>query len=64
MTAQRSDPRYPYPANDVPLQLLWGSVVRQRDVVIFRGQHTSSLTIVIETPSPASESARVAREAN
>jgi hypothetical protein len=64
VTAQNSNLGSPYPANNTPLTLTSGTVLRQRDLVVFRGRHISSLTIVIETPAPASDSARVAQEAH
>jgi hypothetical protein len=60
---QIPDPTYPYPANDSPLTLPSGTVVRQRNLVVFRGRHGSRLTITIETPTAAADAARVAAEA-
>jgi hypothetical protein len=54
----------PYPANDAPMTLASGTVVRQRNIVVFRGRNgNSSLTITIETPTSATDSARVSEEA-
>ena len=52
-----------FPANDTPLTLPSGTVVRVRNLVVFRGHSGSTLTIMIETPSPAADSGRVAQEA-
>ena len=54
---------YPYPANDAPLTLPPGIVVHTRNLVVFRGHNVSALTVVIQTPTPAADSNRVAREA-
>lgn len=64
MAAQQSKPSSPYPSNDSPLTLPSGTVVHQRNLVVFRGHHVSGLTIVIETPTPAADSQRIAREAH
>jgi hypothetical protein len=61
--AQDPIPSNPYPANDSPLTLPSGTVVRQRNLVVFRGQNGTSLTIVIQTPTDRADSVRVAREA-
>lgn len=63
VTAQNPSLSHPYPANDSPLTLPSGTVVRQRNLVVFRGHNVSALTITIETPTPAADSVRVAREA-
>ena len=64
MTQDPSTPASPYPTNDTPLQLPSGPTVRVRNLVIFRGANVSGLTVIIETPTPASDPARVAREAS
>ena len=54
----------PYPANNTPITLASGTVVRQRNLVVFRGRNgNSSLTITIETPTSATDSNRVSQEA-
>lgn len=63
MAEQRSDPAYPYPGNDAPLTLSSGTVVRVRNLIVFRGQNTRQLTVVMETPTPADASIRLADEA-
>lgn len=52
----------PYPGNDSPLTLSSGMVVRQRNLIVFRGRNVSGLTVTIETPTPASDSERARRE--
>lgn len=63
VAAQNPSPPYPYPANDTPLTLSPGIVVRVRDLVVFRGHNVSSLTVVLQSPTPAADSTRVASEA-
>ena len=63
VTAQNPSLDRPYPVNDSPLTLPSGTVVRQRNLVLFRGHNVTALTITIETPTPATDSVRVAREA-
>src|SRR3954464_13611457 len=53
----------PYPANDSPVTLPSGTVVRVRNLVVFAGPQGKTLTIYIQSPTPASDSARLAREA-
>jgi hypothetical protein len=53
----------PYPMNDIAVTLSSGTVVRIRNFVVFRTQTASSLTIYIETPTPSTEPARLASEA-
>ena len=53
----------PYPMSDTPLTLPSGTVVRVRNLIVFQSQGSSSLTIYIETPTPAADSFRLAREA-
>jgi hypothetical protein len=53
----------PYPMNDIAVTLPSGTVVRIRNVVFFRGRSGSGLTIYIETPTPSTESERLALEA-
>jgi len=55
---------YPYPTMDAPLPLPSGTVVRTRNLVVLRGRNTTVLTVTIETPTPASDVARVASEAH
>ncbi|HEY4219176.1 MAG TPA: hypothetical protein VGM67_18665 [Gemmatimonadaceae bacterium] len=50
--------------NDAPLTLPSGTVVRQRNIVVFRGRHAGHVRIVIETPTPAAESDHVGRDAH
>jgi hypothetical protein len=45
------------------MTLASGTVVRQRNLVVFRGQNGNSLTITIETPTPAADSTRIVQEA-
>ncbi len=54
----------PYPTTNSPITLASGTVVRVRDLVVFRGRTESSLTIYIETPTPAADTSRLAREAH
>jgi hypothetical protein len=63
VSAQSLSLPYPYPANDTPLTLPSGTVVRTRKLIVFRGHNVSSLNVVIETPTPATDTARVASEA-
>ena len=63
VAAQTPDPTHPYPTSDSPLALPSGTVVHQRNLVVFRGRGVSTLTMTIETPTPPSDSERVAREA-
>jgi hypothetical protein len=56
-------PASPYPANDSPVTLPSGTVVRVRQLVVFTGPHGKALTLYIQTPTPALDSARLAREA-
>jgi hypothetical protein len=63
VVAQSPTPNSPYPANDSRLTLPSGTVVRQRNLVVFRGQNEASLTIVIQTPTDSTASDRVSREA-
>ena len=53
----------PYPLNDIAVTLSSGTVVRIRNIVIFRSQRGSRLTVYVETPTPSTERARVAVEA-
>jgi hypothetical protein len=63
MSEQTGSSGHPYPTNDAPLTLSSGTVVRQRNLVVFRGFNYSKLTIIIETPTVASDTHRVAQEA-
>ena len=60
---QSPTPASPYPANDTPVTLPSGTVVRVRNMVVFAGSHGRALTLYIQSPTPASDSARLAREA-
>jgi hypothetical protein len=60
---QSSTPASPYPVNDSPVTLPSGTVVRVRNVVVFAGPRGKDLTLYIESPTPAADSARLAREA-
>jgi hypothetical protein len=60
---QSPTPASPYPANDSPITLPSGTVVRVRNLVVFVGPRGKDLTLYIQSPTPASDSARVAREA-
>ena len=51
------------PMNDTPLSLPSGTVVRVRNLVVFRGQQSSNLTLYIETPTPAADAITVRQEA-
>jgi hypothetical protein len=50
------------PMNDTPVTLPSGTVVRVRNIVVFVGP-AKSLTLYIESPTPASDTVRLAREA-
>jgi hypothetical protein len=63
VTDQNSAPTNSYPASDAPLTLSSGTVVRMRNLIVFGGNNTRRLTVVIQTPTPASEGARLAKEA-
>jgi hypothetical protein len=52
-----------YPTNDIAVTLTSGTVVRIRNVVVFRGPIGNVLTVYIETPTPSTQSERVASEA-
>jgi hypothetical protein len=49
--------------NDIAVTLTSGTVVRIRNIAIFRGQKSSELVVYIETPTPSAEPARLASEA-
>jgi hypothetical protein len=49
--------------NDIAVTLKSGTVVRIRNIAIFRGQTSSELVVYIETPTPSTETARLALEA-
>src|SRR5688500_5045864 len=53
----------PYPMNGIAVTLSSGTVVRIRNIVVFRSQKGSRLTVYVETPTPSTERARVALEA-
>ena len=63
MTGREPDGAHGFPANDARLVLPSGTVVRVRNLVVFRGHSGSNLTIMIQTPSAASDADRVANEA-
>ena len=63
MMPNSSDSTSAYPLSDTPLTLPSGVVVRVRNRVVFRGTHTTRLTIVIETPTPPTAVDRLADEA-
>ena len=52
-----------YPMTDIAVTLASGTVVRIRNVVVFRSQNGSGLTVYIETPTPSTEPDRLALEA-
>lgn len=52
-----------YPMTDIAVTLASGTVVRIRNVVAFRSQNRSELTVYIETPTPSTEPDRLALEA-
>ena len=54
---------HPYPQSDTPLILPSGTTVRVRNLIVFHGTHRRHLTIMIETPTPATARERNAREA-
>ena len=60
---QSSSPTNPYPVNDIAVTLTSGTVVRVRNIVVFRSQYGSELAVYIETPTPSTEPERVSREA-
>ncbi len=49
--------------NDIAVTLHSGTVVRIRNLAIFRSQNGSALTVYIETPTPSTEPKRLALEA-
>lgn len=55
VSAQNLSRPYPYAANNTPLTLPSVTVVRTRNLIVFRGHNVSSLNVVIETPTPAAE---------
>jgi hypothetical protein len=61
--SRNSDPAY-HPGTNTPLTLPSAVVVQLRNLVVFRGQNASRLTIIFETPSSAADLVRVAREAH
>lgn len=60
---QNSDPAHPFPLEDTPLTLASGTTVHVRNLVVFEGGAKRQLTIVIETPTAATDTKRLAREA-
>lgn len=61
--AQNTDPAQPFPLEDTPLTLTSGTIVHVRNLVIFQGRTKRQLTIVVETPTAATDTERLAREA-
>jgi hypothetical protein len=61
--AQNPDPAHPFPLDDAPLTLPSGTTVRVRNLVVFQGRTKRQLTIMIETPTAATDTERLAREA-
>lgn len=51
------------PPNDIAVTLTSGTVVRIRNIAVFRSQKGSELVVYIETPTPSTEPARLALEA-
>jgi hypothetical protein len=62
--SQSPTPNNSYPMSDTPVTLSSGTVVRVRNVVMFAGPSGRSLTLYIETPTQATESAQIERDAN
>ena len=62
--SQSQTPNNPYPMTDTPVTLSSGAVVRVRNVVVFAGPSGKSLTLYIETPTQATESAQIERDAS
>jgi hypothetical protein len=61
--SQAPTPDSPDPANDTPVTLSSGTIVRVRNIVVFAGRSGKSLTFYIQSPTSPTGSARVAREA-
>lgn len=61
--SQSPAPNNPQPMNDTPVTLSSGTVVRVRNIVVFVGPSGKSLTLYIETPTQAAESAQIERDA-
>ena len=61
--SQSPTPNNPQPMNDTPVTLSSGTVVRVRNVIVFVGPSGKSLTLYIETPTQAADSARMERDA-
>jgi hypothetical protein len=53
-----------YPTSNIAIALPSGTTVRVRNIVVFRGAHTSNLTPYVETPTPASDASAIDREAS
>jgi len=53
----------PYPTTDLPIAVPPGVVVRVRDQVVFRGRNVSSLTLLVESPTPPGDTSRLAYQA-
>jgi hypothetical protein len=62
MTSSGSEASSPYPLSDAPFVLPSGTTVRLRNRIGFRGHHSQRLTIVIETPTPATAVAQLRKE--
>jgi hypothetical protein len=52
-----------YPMNDIAVTLASGTVVRIRNLVVFRSQNGSGIAVYIETPTPSTDTDRLALEA-
>jgi hypothetical protein len=51
------------PLNDIPVTLSSGTVVRIRNLAVFRSPNGADLTVYVETPTQSTDSARLASEA-
>ena len=61
--SQSPTPHNPQPMNDTPVTLPSGTAVRVRSIIVFVGPSGKSLTLYIETPTQAAESAQIERDA-
>lgn len=61
--SQSPTPNNPQLMNDTPVTLSSGTVVRVRSIIVFVGPSGKSLTLYIETPTQAAESAQIERDA-
>jgi hypothetical protein len=57
------NPTAAYPMSNTPLTLASGTVIHVRNRIVFRGTNAHTLTLYIETPTEAADSARVLGEA-